>query len=130
MKRIALAVAVGTTAFGSIYGLAASLGVTTMSLGSGSATVAACQNSLNVTYAPTFTATGTAGFTATNVVLNAVTAACSGKDAIVTLSGPSAPEEVTVTIPTITGTNTANVNVPFPTVLASEVTGVHVLIAG
>jgi len=44
MKRAVVAVVVGGTVFATVFGLAASLGVTSKSLGAGNAPVAACQS--------------------------------------------------------------------------------------
>ena len=130
MKRALIALAVAATVFGGIYGLAASLNVTSSTLGAGTSVVAACQtDAINVTYVPTYDATATAGYDATTVTLNGlVTATCGGKDYKVTLTGASdallAEEDGTVPA---TGTTEA---ITFTNVSAAAVTGVHVTIYG
>ena len=127
MKRALIAAAVGTTAFGSIYGLAASLGVNSATLGSGTSVVAACQATpVTVTYTPAYTA-GT-GYEATTVSITGLAAGCANKSAFVTLTGTGALATTPVSVTGSTGTGTSmNLTVA---ALASEVTGVNVAIAG
>ena len=134
MKRAMVALAIGGVIFGAIYGLAASLGVTSDTLGAGSSTVVACQaGALNVSYAPTYSASATAGYRATTVTVNGLDTAgtaCGTKAIRVTLTGPGASNaslaEQTGTTPS-TGTTMA---FTFSSVSASDVTGVHVTISG
>jgi hypothetical protein len=132
MKRSLIALAVGTTAFGSIYGLAASLGVNSDTLGSGTAAVAACQtNPVRVTYTPTYVA-GT-GYKATTVSITGLESTCVGKSAFVTLTGTGAlatPVQATGTVPSITSPATTTTLDITTAVIASEVTGVNVAITG
>ena len=133
-KRILVSMAVGTVLFGGTYGLAASLGVSSDSLGSGASTVVACQpGTVAVSYTAAYSASGPAGYRATSVTLgnlDTTPAACGGKSFRVTLTGPSGAStslaEQTGTLPS-TGTST---NVTFSGVSASDVTGVHLVVAG
>lgn len=135
MKRTLLALAIGAALFGGIYGLAASLNVSSATLGAGTSAVAACQpGTVNVTYTATYGATGTAGYRATTVTVNNLDetgTACGGKDIKVTLTGPGASNaslgEQTAQLPTGAGTTQA---FTFSGVNASDVTGVHVVITG
>jgi hypothetical protein len=129
MKKILLALAVGATAFGSIYGLAASLGVGSDTLGSGTAAVAACQavtSPVNVTYAPTYTA---GDYQTTSVKLTGLTSACYNKNVFITVTGTGALASAPVSVTGVTGSTgtTASFTVA---ALASEVTGVNVAVAG
>ena len=128
MKRTIVAVAVGATAFGSIYGLAASLGVGSETLGSGTAAVAACQATsdvVNVTYAPTYTA---GAYKTTTVTLTGLLSTCNNKTAYVTVTGTGSLASSPISVSGSTGTaGTASFSVA---ALASEVTGVNVAIAG
>src|SRR5713226_1199729 len=57
-KRIAVALIVGGLVFGGVFGLAASLGVSTNTLGAGNASVASCQSAtLTATYATSYDST-------------------------------------------------------------------------
>ena len=132
MKRALIAVAVAVAVFGGIYGLAASLDVTSSTLGAGTTAVAACQaGTINVTYTPTYSATATAGYRATTVTLNGLDtagSACGSKSYKVTLTGAADASlgEATGTTPS-TGTTAA---LTFTNVSAAAVTGVHVTIYG
>jgi len=135
MKRALIALLVGASLFGAIYALAAGLNVTSSTLGAGSAAVAACQSgTVNVTYAATYSSSSPVGYRATTVTLNGLdetAPACGGKDVKVTLTGPGASNaslgEATGTIPTGSGTT---YSLTFSGVSASDVTGVHAVIAG
>jgi hypothetical protein len=128
MKRTVLAVAVGTTAFGSIYGLATSLGVNSDTLGSGTAVVAACQTTpVTVTYAPSYVAGS--GYKTTTVSITGLAAGCANKSVFVTVTGSTGALATTpVSATTSTGTG-SSVNLTVAA-LASEVEGVNVAIAG
>jgi len=136
MKRTLVALLVGAIMFGSIYALAASLTVTSATLGAGNTAVAACQSgTVNVTYGgSTYGSTTPAGYKTTTVTLNGLdetAGGCGGKAVKVTLTGPGASNaslgEGTGTLPTGSGTT---FDVSISGVNASDVSGVHVLIAG
>jgi hypothetical protein len=136
MKRTLVALLVGAVLFGSIYALAASLTVTSATLGAGNTAVAACQSgTVNVTYSGnTYGSTSPAGYKTTTVTLNGLdetAGACGGKAVKVTLTGPGLSNaslgEGTGTLPTGSGTT---YDLTISGVSASDVTGVHVLIAG
>ena len=70
MKRILTAIIGGAITFSVVYGLAASLNLTTDSLGSGTTTVASCQaTALNATYTSTYSATAP-GYTVGTVTIS------------------------------------------------------------
>ena len=134
VKRTLVALLVGAIMFGSIYALAASLTVTSATLGAGNTAVAACQSgTVNVTYSGnTYGSTSPAGYKTTTVTLNGLdetASACGGKAVKVTLTGASNASlgEGTGTLPTGSGTT---YDLTISGVSASDVTGVHVLIAG
>ena len=134
MKRVLLASLIGAIVFSSIYALAASLSVSSSSLGAGNSVVSACQaGTVNVTYAPSYGSGAPAGYRATTVTLNGLdttAGGCGGRTAKVTLTGPAASNaslgETTGTVPS-SGTT---MDLTFSGVNASDVTGVHVVIAG
>ena len=133
MKRALIALAGAAVIFGGVYGLAASLGVSSSSLGAGSSVVAACQTATaTVSSDPTYSAVATAGYRATTVTIGSLdesAGACGGKSMRVTLTGASNASlgEATGTIPPGSGTTAS---VTFSGVNASDVTGVHVVITG
>jgi hypothetical protein len=134
VKRVVVALLIGTTIFAGVFALAASLGVTSDTLGAGSAVVVACQTgTVNVTYTASYSASAPAGYRATTVTLNNLdtsAGACGGKTARVTLTGPGASNaslsEQTGTLPS-SGTTFA---LTFSGVNASDVSGVHVVVSG
>ena len=128
MKRSLLALLAGVVVFGAVLGLAASLNLTTDTLGAGNAVVAACQvPALNTSYTSTYAA-GQPGYQVTTVTVSGVAAGCQNKAYKLTLSGVGASNaslgEQTGTTPaaaTFTGAFTVN---------AASVTGVSLVISG
>ena len=134
MRRAAVALLVGALVFGAVYGLAASLGVSSKSLGAGNAAVAACQSgTLTANYAVAYdstlpgykvgvvTVTGLDTTSATN---------CASKSFRITLTNVSNTSlaEVTGTTPASGTSFTADFtssNVP-----AASVANIHLVIAG
>ena len=90
MKRAILAVAIAAIVGTGVYGLAASLNVSSGTLGAGSATVAACQSAtINVTYDTTYSSS-VPGYQTTTVHLQHVDqTTCGGKAYSVTLADGS-----------------------------------------
>jgi hypothetical protein len=127
-KRTLIGLAIGGTVFGGVYGFAASLGVSSDTLGAGSAVVAACQpGTVNVTYATTYVA-GSSNQATTVTLTNLDPTLCGGKAAQVTLSGASNAllGQQSITVPA-TGTTA---DLTFTGVNAAAVTGVHAVISG
>ena len=127
MKRVLAALFAGLITFGGIYGLAASLNLTSDSLGAGNATVAACQaGALNATYTTTYSAT-TPGYTVGTVTVTGLAATCYSKAYKVTLSGAGNASlgEATGTTPA-SGTSFAATFTP--AVSAASVTGISVVL--
>jgi hypothetical protein len=124
MKRLIIALAVGGAIFAATLGLAASLNVSSGTLGAGTDTVAACQtNPVGVNYTPTFAAS----YEATSVDLSGLEATCNGKSFKVTLTGAGGSlGEATGTLPASGTTHSES----FSGVSAEAVTGVHVTIYG
>jgi hypothetical protein len=126
MKRSLLALLAGVVVFGAVLGLAASLNLTTDTLGAGNATVAACQATpLNTSYTTTYVA-GQPGYQVTTVTVSGVAATCQNKAYKLTLSGAanaSLGEQTGTTPATTTFTGAFTVN-------AASVTGVSLVISG
>lgn len=134
MKRLIVALLVGGAVFGGIYGLAASLGVSSGALGSGNASVAACQSgTLTSSYATSYDAT-VPGYKVGVVTINGLdtTSApnCASKSFKITLtgSGNSSLAEVTGTTPASGTSFTADFS--SSNVQAANVAGVQVVITG
>jgi hypothetical protein len=129
-KRLLIALAVGTAVFAGAYAMAASLSVSSTRLGSGNAVITSCDtDGVNSTYTVSYNATGTAGYKIDTAEISGVAAACNGGSMKITLTGAAnaALAERTQVVSTA-----SNYSVNFATsgVLASDVTGVHVTIAG
>jgi hypothetical protein len=131
MKRILGAVAAGVVAFSGIYALAASLSVTSNSLGAGNVVVASCQAAtLNATYTPEAWST-TGGYTVSTVTITGLASTCYSLPYRVTLySGSASPY---TSLGEVTGTTPSSGNsfaAAFSAVSAASVTGVSVVIGG
>ena len=132
MKRTALALLVGAVVFSSIYAMAASLGVSSKTLGAGNTSVAACQaGTLTANYATSYDSTIPA-YKVGVVTVTGLQAGCYSMAFKVTLTGPGASNaslaEVTGTTPSSGAQFTADFstsNVP-----VANVTGVHVVVTG
>src|SRR5260370_15707524 len=132
-KRIAVAVASGTVIFGGVYGFAASMGVSSGSIGAGNSAVASCQSTtLTPSYADTYDST-IPGYKVGVVTVNGLDTTagkCASKAFKINLvnSSNTSLGEVTGTTPasgtSFTADFTSN-GVP-----AASVTGVHVLVTG
>lgn len=128
-----MAIPVATVIFGAVYGLAASLGVSSGSLGAGNSAVASCQSTtLTMGYATAYSAAlpGYAIGVVTANGLDTTAGHCASKAFKVTLVNGSNASlgEVTGTTPASGTSFTADftsANVP-----AASVTGVHVVITG
>jgi len=136
MRRYAIALLVGGLVFGAVYGLAASLGVNSSTLGAGTSTVAACQaGSLTASYATAYDS-AVPGYKVGVVTMTGLdtvsTTNCANKAFRVTLTGPSGAStplaEITGTTPASGTSFTADFT--SSGVSAAAVTGVHIVISG
>lgn len=129
-KRLLVALAVGTIVFAGAYAMAASLSVSSTRLGSGNAVVTSCDlDGVATSYTVSYSTTGTAGYKIDTAELSGVAPACNGGTMKVTLTGASnAP--LAERTQAITASSTYSIGFSGANVLASDVTGVHVTIAG
>lgn len=130
MKRTAIALLVAATVFAATYGLAATLGVSSKTLGAGNSSVAACQSAtLTAGYATAYDST-IPGYKVGVVTVTGLQSTCYSmpfKVALVNSSNTSLGE-VSGTSPASGSSFTADFtssNVP-----AANVTGIHVVISG
>jgi hypothetical protein len=130
-KRALTASLLGLTAFGAVFGSAASLGgLSSDTLGAGASVVASCDtDGVGVTYTRAYDSSGTPGYKVTAVTVTGVADTCDGQTLSVTLtdSGNSAVGAGSTTIPTSAATSHA-VTVT-PQSLVSAVVNAHVVIA-
>lgn len=134
MKRTALAVIAGVMVFGVVYGFAASLNLSSQTLGAGNSSVAACQSAtLTASYATTYSSS-IPGYKVGVVTVSGLdttsTPNCASKSFRVTLTGSSntSLSEVTGTTPASGTTFTADFT--SSSVSSAAVQGIHVVIAG
>jgi hypothetical protein len=129
VKRVLIAVLAGTMTFGAVYGLAASLNLTTESLGAVNNTVAACQaGALNATYTSSYSTT-VPGYAVGTVTVTGLASTCYSKAYKITLSGSgnASLSEATGTTPASGTTFAATFS---PAVNAASITGIAVVISG
>ncbi len=129
IKRAAAAALAILLTFGAVYGLAASLNLTSDSLGAGTTAVAACQTgALNATYTSTYSATAP-GYTVGTVTVTGLASTCYSKAYKITLAGAAGASlgEATGTTPA-TGTSFAATF--SPAVTATSVTAISVVVSG
>ena len=123
MKRVLIVALGGVLTFGAVYGFAASLNLTTDSLGAVDTTVAACQaGALTATYTSSYSST-VPGYAVGTVTVTGLASTCYSKAYKITLSGSSNTSlgEATGTTPA-TGTSFAATF--SPAVNAASVTGI------
>jgi hypothetical protein len=123
VKKYLLPVGAGVVVFGVVTAFAASLTVTSPTLGAGNATVAACKDAAAVAYAPTGANVGTA-----TVTFSGTGAGCDGMTAKVTLTGTGTLSGSPASGTGVVASGVASVD--FSTVSAHDVTGVAVVITG
>jgi len=133
MKRALTALLVGAVVFATVYGFAASLSVSSSSLGAGTTAVAACQSTaLTATYAVAYDSTIPAYKVGVLTVTGLDTTAgkCGTKAFKITLTNSSNTSlgEVTGTTPGAGTSFTADFTAS--NVSVSAVTNVHVVISG
>jgi hypothetical protein len=129
MKRVLAAIIAGLITFGAVYGLAASLNLTSDSLGAGTVVVASCQaGALNATYTSTYSA-ATPGYTVGTVTVTGLAATCYSKAYKITLSGAANASlgEATGATPSSGASFAATFS---PALAATSVTGISVVISG
>lgn len=129
MKRVLAAILAGLLTFGAVYGLAASLNLTSDSLGAGTAVVASCQAAtLNATYTSTYSAAAP-GYTVGTVTVTGLAATCYSKAYKITLATAANASlgEATGTTPA-SGTSFSAAFAP--ALSATSITGISVVISG
>jgi len=129
-KKWILAAVIGAVVFSSAYAFAATLGVTSNSLGAGNSAVASCAASVTAAYTIAYDST-IPGYRVAGVNINNLTA-CSGKTITVDLTGASnvSLTEVTYTVLAADATAGNKTITVGGSINAASVTGVAVAIAG
>ena len=120
-------VLVGVVVFGAVTAFAASLNVSSKSVGSGNATVSTCNATAAVTYNVAYSAS-LPGYRVTTAPITTA-AACSGLSFRVTLTGPANASLGEVS-GTLDATGTASPDFTSANVAAASITGVSVTVTG
>jgi hypothetical protein len=126
--KLVLAAVVASIVFASVYGFAASLGLTSSGLGAGDAVVASCGTGINAAYTTAYSSS-LPGYSVSQVNLTSIPAACLSKAYRIQLTGGAGATvgaEMTGTLPA-SGT-TANISTS-GNVDASAVTGISVVVS-
>jgi hypothetical protein len=126
-KRFFIPLVVGVVVFGGVTAFAASLTVSTKSLGSGNATVSSCNATAAVSYSTAYSATLPGYKVSTAPVTTAAT--CTGLSYKVTLTG-AANASLAEVSGTLDGTGAASPDFSANNIAAALVTGVSVVITG
>ena len=134
MKRLVVALLVAAGVFAATYGLAASLGVSSKTLGAGTSSVAACQSGTLTASCATLYDSTIPGYKVGVVTVNGLDTTsptnCASKSFRITLtnSGNSSLGEVTGATPASGTSFTADFT--SSNVSAANVIGIHVVISG
>ena len=129
MKRLMATMFAAILTFGLVYGLAASLNLTTDSLGAATNTVAACQaGAMNATYSSSYSTT-LPGYSVGTVTVTGLASTCYSKPYKITLAGAASASlgEATGTTPASGTSFSATFS---PAVSAASITAVSVVISG
>ncbi len=129
MKRVIAAALAGLFTFGGVYGLAASLNLTTDGLGAATSVVAGCQaGAMTAAYTTSYSASAS-GYVVSTVTVSGLASTCYSKAYRISLAGAGGASlgEVTGTTPS-SGTSFAATF--SPTVSAASVVGLSVVISG
>jgi hypothetical protein len=132
-SKIALAVIASVTIFASVYGFAATLGVSTSGLGADTKVVASCGTGMSFAYTTSYYS-GIPGYAVNGINLTNIPSGCLGKSLSVTFyngnnSNASVGTAVTATLPATGTTQTVSVTPSANTIDASLVTGVSVVVS-
>jgi hypothetical protein len=125
--KLVVAAVAAVTVFASVYGFAASLGLSSSGLGAGSAVVASCGSGIQAAYTTAYAA-AIPGYAVSQVNLSSIPAACQSKSYRIQLTGAGGAAvgaEMSGTLPATATANIATSGNPD----ASLVTGVSVVIS-
>jgi hypothetical protein len=127
LKRFLVPLSVGVVTFGAVTAFAATLSVSSKSLGAGNATVATCNASAQVSYNTTYASTLPGYKVTTAPVTTAIGCALMSYKVTLTGTGNAALAEITGTLDATGG---ASPDFSTSNIAASAVTGVSVAITG
>jgi hypothetical protein len=129
-KRLFISALVLLTVFVSVFGFAATLGVSPNDLGAGNSAVGSCDtNGVSTSYTDSWDATDKR-YEVTSVTIGGIADTCDGKNlkAALTDSSNVLLGDGSVTVPSVAGTFTATVSTLSANPAASAVSNIHVVI--
>jgi hypothetical protein len=130
-SKIVLAVVASVTVFASVYGFAASLGVSTSGLGADNKIVASCGSGMTFAYTTSYYS-GLPGYAVNGVNITNIPSGCLNKTLAVTFSdGSNAAlgSEITATLPSTGTTDSISVTPSANDVDASKVSNISVVVS-
>jgi hypothetical protein len=130
-SKLVLAAAAAVTVFASVYGFAASLGITTSGLGADNKVIAACGTGMTFAYTTSYYA-AQPGYAVNGINLSNIPAGCLSKNLAVTFSdGTNAAlgSQVTATLPATGTTATVAITPATNDVDASKVANISVVVS-
>ena len=129
-SKLLLATVMSVTVFGSVYGFAASLGVSTSGLGADNKVVASCGSGMTFAYTTSYYS-GLPGYAVNGINLSSIPNGCYGKSLAVTFSDSSNTalgSEVTATLPSA-ATGSVSITPSSNSIDASKVANISVVVS-
>lgn len=129
-SKLVLAVVASVTVFASVYGFAASLGVSTSGLGADNKVVASCGSGMTFAYTTTYYS-GLPGYAVNGISLSSIPNGCFGKTLAVTFSDASnnaLGSQVTATLPS-QATGSVSITPSSNDIDASKVANISVVVS-
>ena len=129
-SKLTLAVVASLTVFASVYGFAASMGISTSGLGADNKVVAACGSGMTFAYTTSYYS-GLPGYAVNGINLSNIPLGCYGKSLAVTFSDGSnnaLGSQVTATLPSA-ATGTVAITPATNDIDASKVANVSVVVS-
>ncbi|HZS31172.1 MAG TPA: hypothetical protein VFA37_07940 [Gaiellaceae bacterium] len=129
-SKLLLATVMSVTVFGSVYGFAASLGISTSGLGADNKVIASCGSGMTFAYTTTYYS-GLPGYAVNGISLSSIPSGCYGKSLAVTFSdsgNAALGSEVTATLPSA-ATGSVSITPATNDIDASKVANVSVVVS-
>jgi hypothetical protein len=130
-SKLVLATVTSVTVFGSVYGFAASLGVSTSGLGADNKVVASCGSGMTFAYTTSYYS-GLPGYAVNGISLSNIPAGCLNKSLAVTFtdgSNAALGSQVTASLPATGTTSTVSITPSADDIDASKVANVSVVVS-
>jgi hypothetical protein len=130
-SKLTLAIVASLTVFASVYGFAASLGVSTSGLGADNKVVASCGSGMTFAYTTSYYS-GLPGYAVNGISLSNIPAGCLNKSLAVTFtdgSNAALGSQVTASLPATGTTSTVSITPSADDIDASKVANVSVVVS-